>query len=180
MNKSRIKVILARAVALIVAALLIGLAFNNASPLGVDLWGADHEGDPSPGSGDAQNPGNGPDSDAELAAVTWEEAELLLTTGEAVLVDARAPAAHRAGRIPGAVSLPANSIDEKIPEFIKEHDFETILIVHCDDPNCDSSERAAKAFMRYGYKHVLHMPGGYAEWQVAQASTRKPETEEKP
>jgi rhodanese-related sulfurtransferase len=170
MNKSWKRVIIARAVALTVAALLIGLAFNSASPLGVDLWGGNGQGGPSSGNGD------GP----EVTAITWEDAKLWLTTGEAVLVDARPPAAYKVGRIPGAVSLPANSINEKIPEFIDEHDFETLLIVYCADSNCDSSERAAKALIRYGYKNVLHMPGGYAEWQVAQASTRKPETEKKP
>jgi len=117
-----------------------------------------------------------PDGAAEPAAVTWPEAKEMLRTGEAVLVDARPIAAFKAGSIPGAVSLPASSIKDEMPEFMKRFDTNRWLIVYCGDKGCASSEEVARMLMKeYGYRHVFHMPGGYAEWQIAEAGRKTDE-----
>jgi len=195
MNKSWIKPILLRACALIAASTLIGLAFNNANPLGI-RWEETKKGDPPPNdpvlntdtdvsAGGSQvggvnhDPSRHSQGDGAPPAVTWEEAALFLTSGDALLVDSRPRAAYRAGCIPGAVSLPAGGVQEEIPEFIKKYRLDTILIIYCDDSKCGSSTRAAKVLMSYGYEHVLDMPGGYAEWRQCMAERREPPEPEK-
>ena len=113
----------------------------------------------------------------EPVAVTWAEAKTMLQTGEAVLVDARPLTAFQAGSIPGAISLPANRIKEEMPAFMKRVDTNRWLIVYCGDQGSASSEDVGKTLIReYGYRHVFHMPGGYAEWQIAETGRK---TEEK-
>jgi len=104
-----------------------------------------------------------------------EEAKALL--GEATLVDARTPAAYRAGHIPGAVSLPYATLKQEIAGFMQQHDPETaILIVYCDNKGCVSSRKVARILMtQYDYRNVLHMPGGYAEWRRKEARPQKDE-----
>ena len=159
--------ILARCVALLLASLCIGMVFNRAHPNGVK-WRP---------PGEADN-GSEPDPDKPAAlAITWEEAESIVEAGEAVLVDSRTRVAYQAGCIPGAVSLSVKKIDDAIPDFIEKYRLDTILIVYCADPTCGTSKRAAQILIEYGYEDVFYMTGGYAEWQIAQAS-RENETPE--
>ena len=117
---------------------------------------------------------------AKPVAVTWPEVKKMIATGEAVLVDARPLVAFQAGSIPGAVSLPSNRIKDEIPEFIKKYATDKWLIVYCSDQGCASSEQVAATLLRdYGYQHVFHMPGGYAEWRIAETSQPKPKPEDK-
>ncbi|NQT21218.1 MAG: rhodanese-like domain-containing protein [Planctomycetes bacterium] len=153
---------LARCVALLLTSLVIGLVFNDAHPAGVK-WSENSTEDNGSGA----------------SSVTWEEAELLVEAGEALLVDSRPRVAYDAGHIPGAVSLPVKKIGEEIPGFIQKHTLDTLLIVYCADPDCDTSKNAAKKLTEYGYENVLYIPGGYAEWQVAQASRDRQTPEDK-
>jgi len=122
---------------------------------------------------EAERPANAGD---QPVAVTWAEAKQMLQTGEAVLVDARPLAAFQAGSIPGAVSLPFNCIKEEMPEFMKRVGTGRWLIVYCSDHGCSSSEQVARTLIReYGYQHVFHMPGGYAEWQIAETGRKTDE-----
>ena len=107
-------------------------------------------------------------------AITWQEAKQMIATGETVLVDARPLVAFQAGSIPGAVSLPSNRIKDEMPEFMKKYGTDRWLIIYCSDKGCASSEQVATILMReYGYQHVFHMPGGYAEWRIAETSQPK-------
>ena len=170
--------ILARCVALLLASLCIGMVFNRAHPNGV-RWrrpgGADN--------GSKPDPDNPPENDGpSVSAITWEEAEPIVEAGEAVLVDSRSRAAYQAGCIPGAVSLPVKKIDDEIPGFIQKYRLDTILIVYCADPTCGTSKTAAQILIEHGYdsQNVFYMAGGYAEWQIAQASrpSQTPEDEQ--
>jgi rhodanese-related sulfurtransferase len=172
----RTSTILARCVALLLASLCIGMVFNHAHPNGVK-WR-------QPGKSDNESkpdPGDPPENDAlAVSAITWEEAEPIVEAGEAVLVDSRSRAAYQAGCIPGAVSLPVKKIDDAIADFIQKYGLDTILIVYCADPACGTSKTAAQALIEYGYENVFYMAGGYAEWQIAQASrpSQRPEDEQ--
>jgi len=111
------------------------------------------------------------DAKAQPQAITWEEAQMMLETGNAVILDTRAATAYRAGHITGALSLPFNEIRDRMPELMQKYDKDTWLITYCSAESCITSEEAASILMQdYGYRHVFHMPGGYTEWQLAQRS----------
>ena len=104
-------------------------------------------------------------------AVTWDEAKALLASKQAVLVDARPPSAFLAGSIPGAVSLPYGTLQNDMSAFQQQYGQDTYLIVYCSDQDCLTSAHVAETLLRdYGYRHVYHLLGGYAEWQRAAAT----------
>ncbi|HUT58526.1 MAG TPA: rhodanese-like domain-containing protein [Phycisphaerae bacterium] len=238
MNGLLVRQISARSAALIVASVVIGIAFNKASPLGVqwkkqDASSPPHVSRPEAGQGIYSNttlsvkvipaatgpvqqppavavapppvgkppiysnetlsvkavPGTaGPPADppkrakdpSAPAAITWQEAKELLSTNDAMLVDARPRAAFQAGSIPGAVSLPLATMKDEMPEFAKKYGVDTVIIVYCGDADCSTSERSGKTLMKdYGYRNVMCMPGGYVEWQKTEAAARAAPQEKK-
>lgn len=79
-----------------------------------------------------------------------------------LLVETLPREAYEEAHLPGAVNL----TPEKIP-----HDVENLLpdksrtiIVYCEKPPCEESERAAGALEELGYEKILHYAGGKQEW----------------
>lgn len=103
-------------------------------------------------------------------AMPWAEVKPLLAKGEIVLVDGRDSLAFEAGHIPGAVSLPLNVLNEKIGGFSTKYPKARPLVIYCASIQClISHKEAAVLSEQFGYLDVREMPGGYAEWMVAEA-----------
>jgi rhodanese-related sulfurtransferase len=175
----------------LLAAVLLGLAYNSASPLGV------HEGQiaavpaasahtvprigyynetlslvvegatsPQPGAGSAVPAANG----IQIPSLTWPDVKALLAKNQIVLVDARATQYFQAGAIPGAVSLPGPTFDAAIAAFKASYVPNTALVIYCSSPQCPLSHNVAEALItRQGYTNVRIMPGGYQEYTAAEA-----------
>ena len=106
--------------------------------------------------------------------LAWLEVKSLLSQGRIVLVDARERTAFEAGHIPGAVSLPLSELNERIGDFTAKYPKNTALVVYCSNINCHMSHSVATALaQQHGYVDVREMPGGYAEWMVAESNAGK-------
>jgi 3-mercaptopyruvate sulfurtransferase SseA len=57
---------------------------------------------------------NLPQSDAEVPRITVEEARAALESGEAIMVDVRAPGAFEESHIAGAISVPLGAIERDL------------------------------------------------------------------
>jgi rhodanese-related sulfurtransferase len=102
-------------------------------------------------------------------AVTWPEVKPLLAAGDIVLVDAREPAAFEAGHIPGAISLPFTQLNQLIGKFTKAYARSQPLVIYCASNQCPVARAEGSVLMeQFGYTSVREMPGGYAEWRVAE------------
>lgn len=77
-----------------------------------------------------------------------------------VLVDSRAEAAWRQGRIDGAIHLPTAEIAERATTLIPA---DMPVVVYCWGPGCNGSTRAALAFSLLGYE-VRELIGGFEYW----------------
>jgi rhodanese-related sulfurtransferase len=184
---------------ILAVAICLGLAYNATSPLAVHS-NAGITGDPSPRDeslGEIQPlPAGTPDpalhnetvtatltaqqgGTAELpkklpSILAWPEVKSLLSQGRIVLVDARDKNAFDAGHIPGAVSLPLAELNQKIGDFMAKYAKTTALVVYCSNINCHMSHSlAATLTQQHGYADVREMPGGYAEWMVAESNAGK-------
>lgn len=82
-----------------------------------------------------------------------------------VLVDARAPMSHAAARLPGAINIPEELVDERAPRALPERDPE--IVVYCGSPTCDASVVVAKRLLELGYPNVGHYAGGKDDWAGA-------------
>lgn len=191
-----------QAACIFAVAVAIGLMYNSASPLGVrpnapQATAAESTPDKPvvPGSGYFNetlsmtletSPGNpapplvpppAPAVGAPQAAIrtmTWKQVKPLLEAGRIVLVDSRPKSAFDLGHIPGAVSLPSTAPLTELQAFAAKHPKDTALVVYCNSTTCRSSQQLAQQLISLGKFHnVSEMPGGYAEYTVAQASQPK-------
>jgi len=170
------------AIAILAAAVALGLVYNIASPLGVRA--PKHVDQPvaPPAHTNVASPQHGNPKMTNLAVTTtvpaamstnttllWTEVKPLLATGQIILVDARAKAAYDIEHIPGAVSLPVNSEPPDFIDFVAKYPKATPIVVYCGSDNCDlSQELAQKLRSDLGFTDVKEMPGGIAEWRVAE------------
>ena len=84
---------------------------------------------------------------------------------ELVLVDALAPMSYAVSHLPGAISMPPGSVDERAPRRIPDR--ETEVVVYCAGPTCDSSVVVAEELIALGYHNVRHYAGGKSDWVEA-------------
>lgn len=127
-------------------------------------------------------PANDPPSTANPAPVApgmvipslkWPEVKALLDAGKIVLVDARLKANYDIGHIPGAILLPATSSADELRAFAEKHPKNTAFVTYCGSETCHMSHQLAEQLIKIcGFTNVRHMPGGYAEYTIANAQAR--------
>ena len=107
-----------------------------------------------------------------VTTVDLETARRFLDDGDVLFVDAREVERYREGHLPGALSLPA----EELEDYAKGQSWETVLftlrttprvVVYCDGPECHASERLAEALQKAGVPNVSLMPEGWPAWEAA-------------
>lgn len=82
--------------------------------------------------------------------------------GRIVVVDTRAPDAHRVAHIAGAISLPHATIDERTTADL---DRAALYITYCWGPACNASTRGAANLGALGFR-VKELIGGLSAWQA--------------
>ena len=107
----------------------------------------------------------------------WSAVKALLAANQIVLIDARLAETYALSRIPGAISLPAYSPVAELQAFAAKFSRDTRFVIYCNSETCDMShELAAKLAQQYGYTNLALMPGGFAEYAIAEpgAANRPP------
>ncbi len=92
---------------------------------------------------------------------------------EALFVDARDAVTFAAGHVQGAVSLPVGGADALLPIFISQVPPPTMLVVYCNGYDCHDSRELGEKLLRSGYLTVYVFEGGYPEWQDAGYPTER-------
>jgi rhodanese-related sulfurtransferase len=101
------------------------------------------------------------------APAPLQQVKELFDARQALFVDARNADTFRKEHIPGAVPLPAEELDKRLPEFRKAHPPGRTVIVYCNGAGCPDSMEVARALMRERYTDVLVFEGGMPEWREA-------------
>jgi rhodanese-related sulfurtransferase len=109
----------------------------------------------------------------ESLSIPIGEAEALFYTRTAVVVDARPEELYRQGHIQGALSLPSNELDDRLPELMAGVPLDAAIITYCDGTGCNSSKEVAFALMDNGYTNVRVLINGWTVWQEANLPTEK-------
>jgi rhodanese-related sulfurtransferase len=188
---------------LLAAAILVGVAFNAANPLGVRRVAHDIDkaalAVPAPSSAvkpiyqnetaslslemdgsqaavaAATAPAPQPPIIApNAAALTWPQTKALLDAGRIILVDARDAVYYQTGHIPGAISLPAAGSGAEFQDFAAKFSKDASMVVYCGSAQCPLANAVvARLRDQYGFTNVREMPGGYVEYRQAQANADK-------
>lgn len=184
---------------ILLAAVVLGAAYNRSSPLGVSFTASGKSTPPAAiASKTIKPPVSLPAAESDPAlhnetitavivssgmettslpayklptALSWAEVKPLLARGEIILLDGRTTAAYETGHIPGAISLPLPLLAERIAQFSSQYPKNKSLVVYCASTQCPVSHAEAVVLAeQYGYLDVRVMPGGFAEWRVAEPS----------
>lgn len=107
-----------------------------------------------------------------IPAITWKEVRSLLAAQQKLtIIDARGRIAFNAGHIPDAICIPSgNNFD--MSNFSEEHTNKSELIVaYCGGQHCPLSWLVAAGLINnFDFSNVKIMPGGFEEYQRAEAS----------
>uniref|UniRef100_A0A1A8NDA1 Rhodanese domain-containing protein n=1 Tax=Nothobranchius pienaari TaxID=704102 RepID=A0A1A8NDA1_9TELE len=112
----------------------------------------------------------------EASVVTLSQLKTMLSNHNIQLFDVRTPDEYQAGRIPQAVNIPLDTLDESL-KLSPEHFLQTFEVKAPgkDDDNvvfhCRSGVRSSKALAvahQLGFHKARHYRGGYLEWSEQQ------------
>lgn len=76
-----------------------------------------------------------------------------------IIVDVRSQEEYAKEHIPGSISIPLETLEEKSKEMSKK----IPIIVYCKS-GCNRSQKAYKLLKSQGFKQVMNMVGGIDEW----------------
>ena len=85
--------------------------------------------------------------------------------GGARLVDALPSAVFAKGHLPGAISIPLESIHDLAPNLLLNKGQQ--IITYCASIACTASKQAAEELEKLGYTNVSAYEGGKEDWQKA-------------
>jgi rhodanese-related sulfurtransferase len=114
---------------------------------------------------EAIQPGSGksiPATDIPLIEVT--EAEALWRHRSTVFIDVRPAPDFAYGHIAGAVSLPLEEFDQRLPEVEGRLRRAQALVVYCKSVDCGKSLWAAIRLRQAGLTQTKIFPAGWYEW----------------
>ncbi len=126
----------------------IGLGFNAASPSGLPL--------------DRPLPAPAPDP----RALSPEGAKAAFDAGRTIFVDARDPKEFAAGRIAGALNLPASTFAESYVAVARLLPREAPVVVYCGSRACDQARRLADRLGEVGHPGVKIFVDGLEVWKA--------------
>jgi hydroxyacylglutathione hydrolase len=93
--------------------------------------------------------------------ITASELAERMRDGAVAVLDVRGAAEWATGHLPGVPNIPAGYLADRLDELPRE----TPLVVHCQAGA--RSAIAASVLQARGFKNVINLRGGYAEWKAS-------------
>jgi len=116
-----------------------------------------------------------PTSLAGAKVISADEGKTLVGDKSVVFVDTRNPLNFGKGHVPGAITASYKEKSEAVADFDASQDSFTMdklpadknakIVFYSDGPTGWKSYKAAVLAVKAGYKNVMYMRGGFAEWQ---------------
>ncbi len=108
---------------------------------------------------------------AEIDEISAAEARDRLGAGSrALFLDVRDPDEWAEGHIPGATHLPRTYFESRVESVVPDRQRE--IVVYCAAGS--RSAFATKTLLELGYRNVVNLAGGYAEWKRSGFETTLP------
>jgi rhodanese-related sulfurtransferase/DNA-binding transcriptional ArsR family regulator len=114
------------------------------------------------------------ESRGAMEPVTSDALLARVRSGEVTLLDVRPAEEHRAGHIPGAISMPVEELEARLRELPSDR----TVVAYCRGPFCVMAVDAVKVLRKGGFD-AHHLELGVADWQarggrVARAKEARP------
>ena len=105
-------------------------------------------------------------SDKKAATINTLALKAMIDSGaDMIILDARSKEYDDGKRIPGAVTLTAQSTVQEIQKVIKTKD--KLVVTYCANLQCPASDMLYKHLKSLGYSNVMEYPEGIQAWVEA-------------
>jgi rhodanese-related sulfurtransferase/biotin operon repressor len=98
-----------------------------------------------------------------LTPVRRDQLLQMAHSGEAMVIDVRPSGEYEAGHIPCAISIPLDTLPERLAELPKELE----IVAYCRGPYCMLAFEAVEKLRQSGYQ-ARRLEDGFPEWKAAQ------------
>jgi rhodanese-related sulfurtransferase len=99
---------------------------------------------------------------SELATISRDELVDRLAAGDVIVLDVRPTAEYHAGHIPGALSVPITTLDQRWQQLPAD----TQVVAYCRGPYCVYADDAVRLLRQRGYQ-AARLDDGFPEWTHA-------------
>ena len=96
-----------------------------------------------------------------VEALSADELSRRLERQDLLIVDLRPAEEFAAGHIPGALSIPARELDERLAELPRDRP----IVAYCRGPYCAAAAQAARVLRERGYD-VIRLEDSVLDWQA--------------
>jgi rhodanese-related sulfurtransferase len=101
---------------------------------------------------------------ADMPLLHIDEAESLWHQSSTLFVDVRSPFDYEVGHIAGAVNLPQEEMEDRLPSLLPRMEQAAAVVVYCKSVDCGKSLWAALQLRQHGLTQTRIYPGGWNEW----------------
>ncbi|HPF99661.1 MAG TPA: rhodanese-like domain-containing protein [Kiritimatiellia bacterium] len=98
--------------------------------------------------------------------VTTSRAKELAAQHACIILDARPAADYKAGRIPGAVSLPYDNVEEELAHVQVLLSPSQPIMTYCSGKQCDESFLLTLYLKKAGFTNIVLYAGGFDQWRA--------------
>ncbi|MBF0470226.1 MAG: rhodanese-like domain-containing protein [Gammaproteobacteria bacterium] len=98
---------------------------------------------------------------------TQQVVDLILSTPDLVIIDARHADAYQRGHIEGALNYIDVDIDADLLSLLLKTE-NTPLLLYCNGPHCLRSANAATKALEFGYRRIYWYRDGWQQWRESQ------------
>lgn len=98
-----------------------------------------------------------------MHTISREELQAKIDRGDRfLLVETLPRESFEEVHLPGAVNLPPERVPDDVETLLP--DKSRTIVVYCEKPPCEESEKVARALDAMGYEKILHYAAGKREW----------------
>jgi rhodanese-related sulfurtransferase len=101
---------------------------------------------------------------ADVPLLHADEAEAIWHQPATLFVDVRSPADYEVGHVAGAVNLPEEEFESRLPSLLPRLEQAGAVVVYCKSVDCGKSLWAALRLWQHGLAQTKIYPGGWNEW----------------
>ncbi len=146
-------------------------AYNQFSPNGIAWIG---QWDASKGVTRATSKAD--DATASIEIHDIEIVSKIIETDSRLVIDARSTESFHRSRLPGAVSYPAERMDELIQDILMTIPPDQPILVYCSSIECTDAHTMAQQLIIMNYSDVKIFSGGFRAWEEAGQKIEKNES----
>lgn len=107
-------------------------------------------------------------TDDQAVPVTRAELLKLMKDGSVIVVDVRPADEYASGHIPGALSIPMDSLEDRIDGIPADAE----VVAYCRGPYCVLAPKAVRTLRERGLR-ARRLEDGFPEWRLAGLPTRQ-------